>query len=338
MAKLSRTEIQRSLNLRTWVFWETVRRNSAYRSAVAGLIANWQNEVNGVWKKRSEWSRRNALQGAVDAFHALEGYAARAGDIDSIRGKEFMNREAQVMMIIDDGLKARWMPKVSLIEWKGGKSLTDFLPELHKFEQQWHLKFPVPSSISLPIDDLITTCWCRPVRIVSHSQDTMVLDVYPAVGIEIVSSCIRGTLLNFLPKRRRGRWMAWRLVSRKAGIAGKVTVEAVVYETRDQFRNMEQMVLRVTCPVSANLQSVVKTIKIRASEILGSTDRSNWRDRDYYRSMFAVVDLYGIARSESGKLRLGPLKKIATEVNLPSHQVRDRIKAFRALRSTLELP
>src|SRR5262245_48278526 len=116
MAKLSRREIDVSLSLRTWVFWETLRRNSEYRSAVADLIAIWRCEANSGSRKRADWSRRNALQCALDAFHQLEGYALCAGEIDgSVRGKKFINREAQVMMIVDAGLKGRWMPKVSFL-------------------------------------------------------------------------------------------------------------------------------------------------------------------------------------------------------------------------------
>src|SRR5215813_2033606 len=117
MAKPSRREIDISLSLRTWVFWEILRRNSEYRSAVADLIAIWQSEANRGSRKRTDWSRRNALQCAVDAFHRLEGYALCTGDIDgSVRGKQFINREAQLMMIVDDGLKGRWMPKVGFFE------------------------------------------------------------------------------------------------------------------------------------------------------------------------------------------------------------------------------
>src|SRR5262249_52125492 len=164
----------------------------------------------------------------------------------------------------------------------------------------------VPTSISVPIDHLITSCWSRPVQIVSHIVDSMVLDVYPRVGIVPVSSCLRGALMNFVPKRKRGRVMAWRAVSHKPRVTNDVTVKSILNDG-----------LRVTCRGPVDLQFVIKTVKRCATDILNKgrivvRSDANWRGAPYYKSMFRIVDLFGISNIwAQEKLDAGLLAKVS---------------------------
>jgi hypothetical protein len=97
------------------------------------------------------------------------------------------------------------------------RSQEDLLPELGAFFSKWHLPFPLPTSLNLPesLDiDIVDSDFARPVKIVDDStKERLVLQIFPAVGREVLLAFIDGALRNALPLRNTDQ-----IISRKGGM------------------------------------------------------------------------------------------------------------------------
>jgi hypothetical protein len=197
----------------------------------------------------------------------------------------------------------------------------DNLPELEQFGRRWGIAFPLPPSMPLVIEELLISGWCRPVRVVQHSAPRysagnlvvpgkLVLEVCYLAGTEITLGCVGAAIHNCSRKRKRGRVMAGRMVSRKPIIQSAVDVIELV---------SSRLKVDLSLPTDQN----VVLEKLRDS--LGRTQTSWRNDREYYRDVFRSFDLrrQGVELKHIGGLLANGLKD--------ANQASDRLNTFRDL-------
>jgi hypothetical protein len=253
MAKRSRAEITQSLGLISWLYWQILRRQRDYTAAVACCKQRWATELEA-----SEDSlKRLATERALLALNSLEHYCW-TGD----RRRD----EVAVSMMIDDGMR-----------------FSCSLNGLEDFVQKWKITFPIPPSIPvLPAGELLTSPWCVPVKLVDGDKQRVVMDIFPDLGVEIVSAHIRGVLLHFARKRKTIKPGTAQLISRKPGVKLNVSADTIP-------RNG----LRVTVGLPVNLESLVDWVKAEINRVLRvERTETTWRSQAYYERMLAVVDAY----------------------------------------------
>jgi hypothetical protein len=228
----------------------------------------------------------------------------------SARGEPSSALAAELLEIAETGLRTRYY---RLLDSKPLEcaSREDGLPELESFEHKWKLRFPVPPSVCLPLEELMTGQWTRPVKILEGTRQRLKLTVNLAVGRNIILEFVRGALDQCNPKRKRGKWMVGRTVSRKRGLQ----LDVPIVRTADNQ-------LEMTIPVPADKEKVCKLLhRRRLPRAIASL-----RSREDYIEVFKVQDLHAESK-----------RSIAEEMNYDSPsaggaiRVRDRLKTFEAL-------
>jgi hypothetical protein len=210
----------------------------------------------------------------------------------------------------------------SIVE-KGLRSLgrkQDALPELNTFRRRWELKFPIPPSVCVPLEELMTSPWCWPVQIVRADQQSLTLVVYPAAGKEIVLAMIEGALYHFSPKRRiqprpgESR-IAAAVRARDTDADARVMVASRKRSVQRDVRvaPLPRELLKVTIAVPTNAQYVKAVVAKKLSRSAAS-----WRSRKDYEAIFQVID-EKVDDPDPGK-------------------VRDRKRAFHSLVRNFGLP
>ena len=228
---------------------------------------------------------------------------------------KFFQAEVELTKIIQDALSFRYhtVPKEgkqadALL--KSSSNREDGLPELTRFTRQWRLQFPIPPSVGLPLEELMTSPWCWPAKIMQADRHSLTMILYPAAGREIILAFIEGALHHFNPKRKRGTKMAWRMASRKRGVRSDVRIMPSAGRGR----------LRVTIALPAHAQDVRAAV---ADELPRSV--ASWRSREDYETVFRVIDSLKTGSQES-------------EAYARPFKVRDCKRAFNSLVRRFGLP
>ena len=93
----------------------------------------------------------------------------------------------------------------------------DGLPELDQFSREWGLRFPIPPSVALPLEEVMVSSWPWPIEVQDQFPNVLALKLFLPVGREIILAFVEGALLNYIPPgmkrffppkqvRGKGRW------------------------------------------------------------------------------------------------------------------------------------
>jgi hypothetical protein len=195
---------------------------------------------SGGYKLSAEFFRRQAQTRATAA--ALEGYERlctqrNCPDLPpnpsaKKRPIKYFLAAVELVAIVDRALHSRYytlrerptnpLPIHALLKSK--RRNKDALPELKVFSRRWGLKFPIPPSVSLPPEELMTSGWCWPVRIQRADRRTLTLILYRPVGKEIVLAFIKGALFHSSPKRKPKKGMPVQMASQERGVKRDVRI------------------------------------------------------------------------------------------------------------------
>jgi hypothetical protein len=285
-----------------WLWWQTVRRYPRYLKDVEALLRHWRGnpsektqglvvrQESGGYKLSAEFFQRQARTRATAA--ALEGYerlCTRRNCPDlppNPRAKKrrikYFLAAVELASIADRALHSRYytlrerptspLPILALLKLKRRKK--DALPELKAFSRRWKLKFPIPPSLALPPEELMTSGWCWPVKIQRADRHSLTLILYRPAGKEILLAFIKGALFHSSPKRKPRKGMPVRMASQKRGVKRVVRIVSL-----PKKRAM------VTIALPANAQDVRAAL---ADKLPRSPFR--WRDRKVYETVFTVID------------------------------------------------
>jgi hypothetical protein len=311
MARRLAKQIGPDIEQLRWLWWQTVRRYPRYRKDVAALLRCWRRSLpentqglvvrleSGAYKLSAKFFQRQArgraTEAALAAYRQACSFTCPDVSPDRKTGKlptKFFQADVELTSIIQRGVRSRYYT----VPHKGRRKLTnisntvvavraaaslksqsvkqDALPELTRFNQQWGLQFPIPPSVGLPLEELMTSGWCWPVEIVRGNRESLTLILHPSAGREIVLAFIEGALHHFSPKRKHGKKMAWKMASRKRGVKRDVRIVPLSKQRR-----------KLTIALPANAQDVRAALadKLPRSE-------SKWRDHDVYETVFTVID------------------------------------------------
>lgn len=350
MARRLAKKIGRDIEQLRWLWWQTVRRCPQYQRDVEDLLSCWrcsksaqtrarQSSVvrlnSGRYVLRPTFFVGQARTRATAA--ALEGYERLCTrnwpDLPpnpraKRRRRKYFLAAVELASIVDRALHSRYytlperptrpLPIIALLTLKRRKE--DGLPELKTFSRRWALRFPIPSSVRLPPEELMTCPWCRPVRILRGSRHSLTMILYPAVGREIILALIDGALHHFNPKRKRGEAMRWRMASRKRGIKGDLEVVS-----------LSKNRLKVTIALPAHAQDVRKAV---ADNLPRSA--ASWRSREDYENVFRTVD--SLKTQETKRQACSEETRDRNGLTTDSFKVRDYKRAFNSLVRKFSLP
>ena len=95
---------------------------------------------------------------------------SRTGELPS----EFYVHEQELMMVLQE-VEANRFFSSGAVEDNPIKNLSsqerlDGLPELVDFSGQWGLRFPIPPSVELPLEEVMTAAYTRPLQILKNLQ------------------------------------------------------------------------------------------------------------------------------------------------------------------------
>jgi hypothetical protein len=247
-----------------------------------------------------EQSRRRGRFWA--AKRAGEAYK-RLSKTDSEIGDSSKALAAELSQIADEGQSYRYY------RLRDSK-FEDGLPELKSFETQWGLRFPIPPSVCLPIEELMTGQLTRPVTIREGTRERLKLRLDKAAGRGIVLAFVSGALDHCNPKRKRGTWMKGRTVSRKHNMKHDIQI---IPTQAGQFE------LDISLP--ADKSEVCKLVRQQLPRSIASL-----RSREGYEEVFQVMDLRA-----TGQTRRSIAKVLGYPPVGGESRVYDRERTFAAL-------
>lgn len=306
MPRRTPRKIGQHIDLLRWVWWQTVRRTSRYQEDARVLLKCW--EAASSEKAHEAVARRSVIEQCRRrgrfwaAKRAVEAYK-HLSKTDSEKGESSKALAAELSQIADEGQYYRYYKlRNSRVE--------DGLPELKSFETQWGLRFPIPPSVGLPIEELMTGQLTQPVTIREGTRERLRLRLETAAGRGIVLAFVSGALGHCNPKRKRGTWMKGRTVSRKPNMNHHLQI---IPTQAGQFE------LDISLP--ADKSKVCKFVRQHLPRSIASL-----RSREDYAEVFKVGDLLA-----AGATR----RSIAEALKYPSAgsaiRVRDRERTFAAL-------
>jgi hypothetical protein len=156
----------------------------------------------------------------------------------------------------------------------------------------------------------MTGQWTRPVTILEGTRERLKLRLYFAAGRTIILAFVGGALDHCNPKRKRGKWMAGRTVSRKP----RTQHEVRIVKTASHG-------LKLTISLPANKDEVCRLVRQHLPRSIASL-----RSREDYAEVFKIKDLR--AASLTGRA-------IAEVLKYPpvggAIRVRDRERTFATL-------
>ena len=240
MARRLPKQISSDIDLIRWLYWQTVRLLPSYRQATKHLLCSWREQARqslpivGISTRNvyRRLGRAKAAQNALRAYTRLKRF--KFSDIPSAPEswrlpREFFDADSKATSIIDDALRSRNYPlpgpsKGFVESLRTSQQREDGLPELRDFTRQWGLKFPIPPSAGIPLDEIMTNGWCRPVKIARADRERLILIIYPFVGRTIIGAYVGAALDHCSRKRKSGSKMIGRLVSSKRFVRKNVTI------------------------------------------------------------------------------------------------------------------
>ena len=360
VTKRTPEKIGHSIELVRWLYWQVLRRSSEYRKQVSALLACWRRDARlEISQKGPNPAESNFRQGRVRAvktslcaYHCMRqgrstrgpflldgkpvtfGEGISTADIPPANsiGKlpsEFYQREQELMMVIQEAETHRFFSvgaaADSLIKRLSSGERQDGLPELVDFRQKWGLRFPIPPSVELPLEEVMENPWTQPLEILEQRPESVTLHIYPEAGREILLSFIGGALWHHLRKLRNPGQKGRSLVSHKPGAR----------DTREilKIEELPDKCLRFTLQLHNGKLLAHKHDVLQEVQKHLSRSAASFRTREDYEAVFQIVDLrkQGFSRPEIVKRMWPGLAK-------DTLSVRNLERSFQALAKTFHIP